>query len=158
MRWLRWAYLAGDSPAAAAVVALVLVALAWRRAWPRALSFAFGTGGVLVVIDLLLKPQMARLRPPMALADARGASFPSGHVAGNLVLYGILASWAIARWPRARTPILACLILWTSLTALSCLAVRAHWPLDVVAGAGAGLMWLALTLAIDDIGADRWRS
>jgi undecaprenyl-diphosphatase len=91
-----------------------------------------------VMVDLVLKPSIARSRPFDAILDARvvGArpttySFPSGHsasaVAGAFVTTLML--------PRARV------LLWAlaALVALSRIYVGVHYPLDVGVGALAGL-------------------
>ena len=70
-------------------------------------------------------------------------SFPSGHTTSVFVFAGVL--FAFARKPSER----AALIVFASLVGLSRVAVGAHWPQDVIAGAFGGPLasvlgvWLA---------------
>lgn len=150
---LQVVYLSGDSHLAAVVVLGVLIVLLRRRQWWTTCCFALGTGGILIWIDLILKRLFARPRPLGALADAGGFSYPSGHMAGNLVLYGFLAVLLAQRYPQYRGLIYTLLAIWMGLMAVSCVAVRVHWPLDTVGGLATGAAWLLLVLTLYRSGA-----
>jgi undecaprenyl-diphosphatase len=72
------------------------------------------------------------------------SSFPSGHVAQTVAFYGLLVWWWCARSGSAIERLLAWMLL-AALVAVTCiarLAVGAHWPSDLVAGALVGGAWL----------------
>ena len=90
------------------------------------------------VVDLVLKPTLARDRPPVAHAGVVSStvlpdtpSFPSGHAASAAA-----GAFALSRiWPTA-TPALWTLAL---LIASSRVYLGVHYPFDVVAGLLVGL-------------------
>lgn len=96
-----------------------------------------------------LKPWVAAWRPAGVLpADSfhligpalRKGSFPSGHSVTVAVLTGV---WVCqVKGSAARLP----LLMLAMLVGMSRVAVGAHWPLDVVAGLGAG--WLAAWIGL----------
>ncbi len=94
-----------------------------------------------------MKPVVARDRPflhgpPLAIIGylPTGASFPSGHTAVAFAGAFVLSRVA----PRAR-------VVWWSLAAIiaySRIYLGVHYPLDVVAGAGAGLLLAFLVMRL----------
>ena len=161
----RWAGAARNDPATALAVALswlgsglvnwplraaALLLLAWRRHWLRAAAFTLAV----LTSELFIGPVKAwtdRARPPGALIETTGASFPSGHAIATAVtavgLVLVLAQPGRSRW---RWEVNA--VIFTSVMALSRVYLRAHWLSDTVAGAllGAGLAlgWPALLMAL----------
>lgn len=111
--------------------------LAWRRERRRAAwLFVSIASGRLVVEGVKLL--VHRPRPPVAdrLELVTSWSFPSSHSAGTMMtcaalalLWGRPAGWAAA--------LLAALAIGWSRTALG-----VHWPSDVLAGWGFGLLWV----------------
>ena len=119
----------------------------FRRFWADFICLFFGTGGILVIIDYLLKPWFDRPRPDNSSLLLSGASFPSGHAAGSMVFYFMSCTLLVTHYPRLRLPLFALSSLWVSLVWLSTLYCRAHWPSDIVAGASVGFVWLSMCLA-----------
>ncbi len=130
--------------------AAALALLAWRRHWLRSAAFALAV----VTSELFIGPVKAavdRPRPPGALIETSGASFPSGHAIATAVtavgLVLVLARPGPSRW---RWELYA--VGLTSVMALSRVYLRAHWLSDTVAGAllGAGLAlgWPAVLMAL----------
>jgi membrane-associated phospholipid phosphatase len=79
-------------------------------------------------------------------------SFPSGHAITAFLVVAVLLSCGPAK--RSRLPAVIAIVLFGVLVGLSRIAVGAHWPSDVLAGAGLGLLaGLAGALA-----SERWRS
>ena len=126
------------------LMGLLLVAL--KRWWVDLRLLAMSTGGILLIIDMALKPLFDRSRPPAKLLPVDGRSFPSGHAAGVVAFYGAMALILAFHYPQWRRPLLLLTGLWMALVWLSTLVVRAHWPSDLLAGAAVGLAWLLICL------------
>ena len=92
------------------------------------------------VLNSLIKLAFDAPRPTMiqSVIETTGTSFPSGHAAGAMALYG-----ALAMMTRSRLLVLACIGMMLA-TGLSRVWLGVHWPSDVVAGWAVGLMWLAI--------------
>jgi undecaprenyl-diphosphatase len=92
-----------------------------------------------------------RRRPEMIAAGIAAPplhSFPSGHVALVLSVYGLLA-WLWIRASRSRAErALAVLLLAVLLLTVGWARVRlgAHWPSDILAGYTIGLAWLGTVI------------
>ena len=128
---------------------LVLAALIYvllRRWWNDLRLLVMATAGILVIIDLALKPLFDRSRPQDKLLDVDGRSFPSGHAAGAVAFYGAMLMILALHYPQLRRPLAIGASLWVALVWLSTLYARAHWPTDLLAGGAVGLAWLTLCL------------
>ena len=92
------------------------------------------------IVNSLIKLAFDAPRPMMlgSIVETTGTSFPSGHAAGAMALYG-----ALVLMTRSRLLALACAGMILA-TGASRVWLGVHWPSDVVAGWGVGLMWLAL--------------
>src|SRR5690606_31457864 len=90
----------GDRNVTIVIAALVALYFLLRRWWLHAAIWvlATGLGGLLV---RLLKQHFARARPvhEHALTDSTGWSFPSGHAAGAVLVYGMLGYFIIRQTP-----------------------------------------------------------
>lgn len=78
-------------------------------------------------------------------------SFPSGHAALSIAVYGFLAYlWARSSRSRLeRTVILLLTGTWVLLISAARVRLGTHWPSDVIGGAVIGLLWLsAVVLAL----------
>ncbi len=132
---------------AIALVGLVsaVVLGVWRR-WLLFGTWVIATGGSVVLV-LLLKALFARPRPyfeqPLLLETYY--SFPSGHAMEAVVLYGMLAYFAVLALRTWQTR--AAVVFGTSLLVLligfSRIYLGVHYFSDVVAGFAAGGMWLS---------------
>jgi undecaprenyl-diphosphatase len=126
------------------VAALIYVVL--RRWWNDLRLLVTATAGILVIIDLMLKPLFDRARPPDKLLVVDGRSFPSGHAAGAVAFYGAMLLILSLHYPQLRRPLAIGACLWVGLVWLSTLYARAHWPTDLLAGGAVGLAWLTVCL------------
>ena len=127
-----------------AVIAAVALWLAVTRRfmtlahWVAAAAF----GQVLV---LALKYGLQRARPPTAYAAIDEFSFPSGHAAMTIVVYGFLAFLLGHGKPISKHGAFALTAAAiAALVAFSRLYLGVHWMSDVIAGFGLGLAWIAL--------------
>ena len=128
------------------LVLAALIYLLLKRWWRDLRLLVMATGGILMLVDLVLKPLFDRARPPGKLLVVDGRSFPSGHAAGAVAFYGAMVVILAAHHPHLRRPLLIGAGLWIALVWLSTLYARAHWPTDLLAGGGVGLAWLTLCL------------
>ncbi len=87
--------------------ALIAIALALARQWRRMTLVVVAVGGGLAV-NALMKLAFHRARPvfDQPLATLSTYSFPSGHVAGSTIFYGLLVAWVFTR---TRSPALRAL-------------------------------------------------
>ncbi|MFN2645275.1 MAG: VTT domain-containing protein [Burkholderiales bacterium] len=106
-------------------------------------------GGML--LNTLLKVSYERLRPhfdnPLLVLES--FSFPSGHTAGAVLFYGVLAAFLVSRYydGRRRAACVAGAVVAVALVAFSRMYLGAHYLSDVVAAACASTVWLVLSLA-----------
>lgn len=140
----------GDLRTVAVVVAVAALLLVHRHA-----ALVVLLGAVLVADDVTvaaLKAVVSRDRPPstIALTEAVGAAFPSGHAAQSVVCYGGLAAlcWLITdrralRWSSLVVAgALACTVGWSRVW------LGVHWTSDVVAGWAIGAAWVAVFVSL----------
>ncbi len=136
-----------DSAEAIVPISLVVTGLlAWCRRWLYASGWLVALVGV-VALNLLLKQIFERPRPIFAdpIIVETSYSFPSGHAMDSLVVYGMLAYFAllfIEPW-RARMGILFGAALLVILIGFSRLYLGVHYFSDVIAGFAAGGVWLS---------------
>jgi membrane-associated phospholipid phosphatase len=141
---------AGGTPVITILALLTVVgaALAWRRWREPALVGAAVLGEVLTFLTITML--VDRPRPPVPHLDAAPptSSFPSGHTAAAIALYG---AWAVLAHQRARSALVRG--LFTVLAIVVPIAVGLarlyrgmHFPTDVIGGALLGLAWLWLSV------------
>ena len=142
-----------------AVLAVAITALVWRR-WREPMLVAVAVAGE-VAIFLAITLLVDRRRPPVSHLDQAPptSSFPSGHTAAAICLYGALAVLAAQR---ARSALVRGLTL--TLAVLIPLAVAAarvyrgmHYLTDVVGGILLGGAWLLATVHGIRLGAAHWQ-
>ena len=120
---------------------IVLWLLGMTRA---ALGFIL-VGGVVGAVaygsDLTIGELVGRSRPLDASSES---SFPSGHVFGTTVLFGILAWLAIYNKlsKKILIPLLGFLLAMMLAVGFSRMFEQAHWPTDVAAGYVLGAFWI----------------
>lgn len=144
---LRVYELSGKHFTALLVLAAMIYLLA-RRWWNDLLLLVMASGGILAIVDLVLKPLFDRDRPPEKLLEVYGRSFPSGHAAGSVAFYVAIVTILAAHHPHLRRPLATAATLWVLLVWLSTLYARAHWPTDLLAGGAVGLAWVTVCVAL----------
>lgn len=136
----------GDVATLVGLAAIVTAALLWHRRGALALAWLLALGGQ-ALLTTVLKAVFARVRPvhEHGLVLEHGFSFPSGHSAGAVVAYGMLA-YLLLRHLRSAWHLPVLLAATTTAFAVGCSRVflQVHYASDVLAGFAAGLMWLAV--------------
>jgi len=132
------------------VVAAVAAWFAFRSRRP-VVVLAVALGGELIVF-LTTTALIDRPRPPVPHLDAQlppTSSFPSGHTAAAICLYGAVTAIVLAgargRW-RRWVPVLAVLVV--VVVAAARLYRGAHYPTDVLASMLFALLWLVTVLRL----------
>lgn len=130
---------AGLVPVLVAVSVLLVIKRYWRTLgyWLAAAAFA-------EALVWTLKDTLGRARPSV-YSGLQQFSFPSGHVALAIVVYGFLA-FLVGRHRsvavQAAVTIVAAVAI--AFVAFSRLYLGVHWFSDVLASVGLGLVWVAL--------------
>ena len=138
----------------ASVVTVVAVALLWRGSRRAdALFVAAAFVGINVLVPIL-KAVYERARPDLATVPLpHSYSFPSGHAATAVVLYGalgvLLAERASSRL-RAAGWLAGAVVLALAIGA-SRVLLNVHFVSDVAAGFAVGLAWLCCCLIVRDV-------
>jgi len=135
---------------AIAVTAVVVLLLRWRlgRWYESGVLVAAMVGELLVFYSVTAT--VHRPRPPVIRLDAAPptSSFPSGHTAAAVALYGciaILVLWIYGRRPATGVAaiVLCCVPV---VVGVSRVYRGMHYPTDVLAGALVGGLWLLLVI------------
>jgi undecaprenyl-diphosphatase len=126
---------------------VLLVGLGWyrrTREWSALIFLLLCLGGA-VALNALIKLLVARPRPSsLALVDADGFGFPSGHsaaaTAGWLSL-ALLFGTRTPRWSRKIALVAGALVI-AGLVGLSRVYLGVHEPTDVLGGWSFGALWV----------------
>ncbi len=141
-----WVETPGNSVFLIPVILVAAIIAIWWNAPLRALSIvaAFAIIDTIVLIGWLM---WDRQRPTLIYDGAASPgfhSFPSGHVAQTIAVYGLLAYFWISASHRRAEQLLAlglCALLVVAV-GLARLCLGTHWPSDLAAGAVVGGVWL----------------
>lgn len=139
-----------------AVLTLLLgLAAAWLliRRRPRLASYVVVTGLGAAILTPVTKTLVDRTRPLVGTVEG-GASFPSGHALGSIVVYGVLLLVFLpAMNPRVRPFVAAATGLLVLAIGFTRLALGVHFLTDVLGGWLLGFAWLGVTASAFQ----RWR-
>jgi undecaprenyl-diphosphatase len=135
---------------AVGLLAFVLLRLGLKR-WREPLFLAVAlVGEVTIFVSTTLL--VDRARPPVRHLDSAPptSSFPSGHTAASVALYGGLAviAWRVGAAAWLRTLATAAAVLVPVVVAVSRMYRGMHYPTDVIAGALLACCWLAVTSTV----------
>ena len=127
--------------------AIAAALLAWRREWRWvATVFVCVAGGL--TLNVLMKLAFHRARPVLddPLLTLTTYSFPSGHVAGSTLMYGLVVAGVFARTKRPAWRLLALVVAAAciALVAFTRMYLGVHYLSDVVAAFAEGVAWLTL--------------
>lgn len=144
---------ASDMAKTATVVVVATIAFfalrVWLRRWHESIVLAIALAGE-VLIFLVVAAIVHRPRPPVFRLDPAPptSSFPSGHTAAAVIVYGFLAFvvWRYMENRYAAAMVCVLLIAVPVAVGLSRLYRGAHFPSDVLFGAVLGAVWLAFVI------------
>lgn len=151
--WATFTHL-GDTATQWALATVATLWLGLRLGWRSGLGYALlcATGGLWIQG---LKQVFDRVRPQLwheLPLTTSGASFPSGHSMGSMVVFGALLVllWPHLRpgWPRALA--LALAVGAIGGIGISRAVLGVHWPSDVLAGWALGAAWVAVGVLVRD--------
>jgi membrane-associated phospholipid phosphatase len=134
----------------AVLLVLLVGALAWRRHWVEAALVLVGAS--LRLVQLGLRELIHRPQPPLPPRDydlllyPEKNSFPSGHVFGEWLVYGLIFAFVplIVPW-RPAVWIIRCACIVIMLAGMPARMIGAqHWPTDLI---GAALLASAYVVA-----------
>jgi undecaprenyl-diphosphatase len=159
VEWTARLFTYAGGTAGTVIVAGAAVALLWRAGRQvDALFLGVAVAGVLLLVPVL-KVAYERARPDLGspIRLPHSYSFPSGHAATAVVLYGALAILLAERSHSRRRA-----AGWLAAAAAGALAIGAsrvllnvHFVSDVVAGFAVGLAWLCCSAIAREVAAGR---
>lgn len=144
--FLAFTHLGG--PIGLAVIGIGVAMLLYVRKHRGMALYVIVTSVIGGLLNLVLKGMFERARPDLAVAlrQAHGYSFPSGHAMGSMIVLGCLAYVMARSWGpwRLRSATIAFLIASIAAVGLSRVYLGVHWISDIAAGFAAGFVWLVV--------------
>lgn len=143
------------------VVLGALVAwLGWRRRTVRPLLRVLLALVLLTGVIYAFKYGMGRTAPayPGSYFHRDGTSFPSGHVANAVLMWG-LARWQAVEYgmaPRLQRTFWGLSLAGPALAGAAMVALNFHWVTDAVVGAAVGVLLLGVVHTLDGVGLSLW--
>jgi membrane-associated phospholipid phosphatase len=139
----------GDPPT---VITIFMITIAWlglQQRYIDGMRFAIVClGGIL--LNQMMKLFFAKPRPELwqRLIVETSFSFPSGHAVGSIVVYGFIAYILAKQLPRSKQYVYMAATIIIGAIGFSRLYLGVHYPTDVIAGYGVGILWLTTCLKI----------
>jgi undecaprenyl-diphosphatase len=148
-----------DKAAALSVAGLLVIVLVWARS-RHLVPFAITFGGTATTV-WITKLWFERERPSADIAHyiLDSFSFPSGHAALAIALYGYIACmmWVWFRHKIARRAVVSGAVILIGAIAMSRVYLGVHFASDVIAGLLVGGMWLLVGMELYKNGYARTR-
>jgi len=159
--WVVWLFTQlGGRGFILAVLAVLVGWLAWSRRTLLPLARVLVALVLLTAVIYGFKYGMGRTAPeyPGSFFHRDGSSFPSGHVANAVLM------WGVARWQAAEyglAPVLQRLFRVLSLggpiaAGAAMVALNFHWVTDAVVGAAVGVLLLGVVHTLDAVALSLW--
>lgn len=106
------------------------------------------SGEVLIVTSIKLL--VASPRPISVILSQTGYSFPSGHVTGSVVFFGLLTYFMWQTWksPQAKVASSSVFLTVICIVGFDRIYLNVHWLSDVIGAYLLGVFWLTLVLLI----------
>ncbi len=135
-------------------VAAALLVLRFRKD-SLMLLCAMASDAILVMV---IKALIRSPRPTDMIVPDNGFSFPSGHVTGSVVLFGVLTYLAWKHWNsmKARATMSSLYVAITAVVGFDRIYLNVHWFSDVVGGVFLGGFMLLFTLSIFESARSNW--
>jgi membrane-associated phospholipid phosphatase len=143
------------------VLAALVGHLAWRRRTWLPLVRILVALGLLTVAVYAIKHGTGRTAPGypgVHFFHADGASFPSGHVANAVLMWGI-ARWQAVEYGlpgRVQRGFWLLSVVGPVATAVAMVSLDFHWVTDAIVGACVGIVVLGVVHALDAMVLSRW--
>jgi membrane-associated phospholipid phosphatase len=143
------------------VLAALVGHLAWRRRTWLPLVRILVALGLLTLVVYAIKHGTGRTAPGypgVFFFHADGASFPSGHVANAVLMWGI-ARWQAVEYGlpgRVQRAFWLLSVVGPLVTAAAMVSLDFHWVTDAVVGACVGVIVLGVVHALDAMVLSRW--
>jgi membrane-associated phospholipid phosphatase len=147
-------------------IVIVLVALVGWLAWRRRPVVPLVLARLVIALVLLttvvyaFKWGAGRTAPayPGSFFHRDGASYPSGHVANAVLMWGV-ARWQVVQFglpERAQRAAWVLSLLGPVVTGVAMVALDFHWVTDAVVGAAVGILLLGVVHLLDEHVLSRW--
>ena len=144
-----------------AVLAVLVGYLAWRRRTWLPLVRVLTALALLTVVVYAMKHGTGRTAPGFPgsfLFHDDGASFPSGHVANAVLMWGV-ARWQAVEYGlplRVQRAFWALSVLGPLVTGLAMVSLDFHWVSDAIVGGAVGILLLGVVHRLDAVVLSRW--
>jgi undecaprenyl-diphosphatase len=104
--------------------------------------------GAITLIVEATKDIIQSPRPTNGIVPETGFSFPSGHVTGTMVFFGLLTyfAWQQAKSTRTKALSNTLYIVIEALVGFSRVYLNVHWLSDILGGYLMGTFWLTLAI------------
>lgn len=160
--WLVWALTqAGGRGFILIVVGALVGWLAWRRRTYVPLVRVAVALALLTTVVYGIKYGTGRTAPayPGSFFHRDGASYPSGHVANAVLMWGV-ARWQVVQFGMSRRlqrTAWGLSLLGPVATGGAMVALDFHWATDALVGAAVGILLLGVVHLLDERVLSRWR-
>jgi membrane-associated phospholipid phosphatase len=136
--------------------------LCWRRRTLVPLLRVLTALALLTVVVYAVKYGTGRTAPayPGSFFHRGGASYPSGHVANAVLMWGV-ARWLAVEYrldPRVQRTLWVLSVVGPVATGVAMVSLDFHWVTDAVVGAAVGVLLLGVVHALDAVVMSRWAS
>ena len=144
-----------------AVLAVLVGWLAWRRRTWLPLVRVLAALALLTVAVYALKHGTGRTAPAFPgsfFFHEDGASFPSGHVANAVLMWGV-ARWQAVEYglpARVQRAFWLLHVLGPVVTGVAMVSLDFHWVTDAIVGAAVGVLLLGVVHTLDAVVLSRW--
>jgi undecaprenyl-diphosphatase len=137
----------GGTLTVGAVLALGCIFFVVKRPYlPLAAGLAVAVAGA-KISEVIMKVAIERARPDAyALFHLDSYSFPSGHAAGSMALYGFLAYALCVAYPKYRFWWISIALVTILTVGISRVYLGVHYPTDVIGGWLLGEIWILIGL------------